>query len=240
MKAIIKKEIGLFFASAAGYLIIAVFLLLNGLFLWVFKTGYNIFDAGFADLGPFFGLAPWIFMFLIPAVTMKSFSEEKRAGTLELLMTRPLHLRQLVFGKFLGVFILILMALLPTLVYVAAITTLSTDQTTVDFGSIAASYFGLLFLASAYTAIGIFASVLSRHQIVAFMIAVCMCFMGYYGFEGIAALSTTDLNVTVLGMKAHFESISRGVLDTRDMIYFVSVTLFFLFLAQTHLNHGNR
>ncbi|MCB0374497.1 MAG: gliding motility-associated ABC transporter permease subunit GldF [Sinomicrobium sp.] len=243
MNAIIKKEIASFFASPAGYLIIAVFLLLNGLFLWVFKTSYNVFDSGFADLTAFFGLAPWIFIFLIPAVSMKSFSEEQRAGTLELLLTRPLSLQQLVSGKFLGVFTVVLLALLPSLVYVAAISTLSVSPAMVDLGSIAASYSGLLFLTGAYTAIGIFASALSRHQIVAFITAVGLCFSGYYGFEGIAALpvfDTTALSIANLGMKARFESMSRGVLDTRDMIYFLTVTLFFLFLTRIHIKYATR
>ena len=243
MIAIAKKEINTFFASPAGYLIIAVFLVFNGLFLWVFKAGYNIFDSGFADLAAFFELTPWIFIFLIPAISMKSFSEEKRAGTLELLLTRPLGFNELISGKFLGVFMLVFAALLPTLLYNITISKLSLDSGAIDFGSIAASYFGLLFLMSAYIAIGIFASAVSRHQITAFIIGIMICFFGYYGFEGLASLpvfNTSGFSVTGLGMKAHFESISRGVLDSRDIVYFVSVSLFFLFLTKIHLKYGYR
>lgn len=243
MKAIVKKEFHSFFASPAGYLIIGVFLLVNGLFLWVFATPYNIFDAGFADLSAFFSLAPWIFIFLIPAMTMKSFSEEKKTGTLELLFTKPLSIRQIISGKFMGAFLLGVMTLLPTVLYAVTITQLSIDTTGTDPGSMMASYMGLLFLMGAYAAIGIFASAISRHQIVAFMIAVFICFSVYYGFEGLATLSvfhTLDFSVAQLGMKAHFNSISRGVIDTRDVIYFITVTLFFLFLTHTYFKYENR
>lgn len=244
MKAIIKKELYSFFGSPEGYLVIAVFLILNGLFLWVFKTNYNIFDSGFAELTAFFELVPWLFIFLIPAVTMKSFAEEKKTGTLELLLTKPLGLRRIILGKFLGIFILIFIALLPTLLYGLTIAKLNIDKSSgIDFGSIAASYFGLLFLMGTYIAIGIFASAITRNQTTAFITAVSICFLGYYGFEGIAALSvfnTLNFSIADLGIKAHFNSITRGVLDTRDMVYFMSVSLFFLFLTELHFNHSNR
>lgn len=229
MKALLIREIKSFFGSPIGYLVIAVFLLLNGLFLWVFEDDFNILNSGFADLSPFFTLAPWILLLLIPAVTMRSFSDEKKQGTIELLFTKPLTVWEIVNGKFFGAFILILLALLPTLVYVFVLSGLSSPQGSIDVGSITGSYFGLLFLVAGYTAIGIFSSALSDNQIVAFIIAVLLCFTFYFGFEGIAGYAGDAVNVlSSFGMDSHFKSMSRGVLDTRDIIYFLSVTIVFL------------
>ncbi len=225
MKAIIKKEISHFFSGPIGYLVIAIFLILNGLFLWVFGGEYNIFDAGFADLNAFFELAPWVLLFLVPAVTMRSFSEERKSGTLELLLTRPISLRSLVLGKFFGAFSLILIALLPTLLYVWTISDLGNPSGNFDLGSTFGSYLGLLFLTLTYTAIGIFCSSLTKSQIVSFILAVFLCFALYYGFEGLAS---SGLNLEYFGMKSHFSSISRGVIDTRDLVYFLSVCGLFL------------
>jgi len=232
MKSIALREIKSFFGSPIGYLVIGLFLLLNGLFLWVFDGEYNILQSGFADLSPFFTLAPWIFIFLIPAVTMRSFSDEKKQGTIELLLTKPLSLWQIVNGKFLGSFLLIVIALLPTLVYVYVISSLGLQEGNIDMGRTMGSYFGLLFLVAAYTAIGIFTSTLSENQIVAFLLSVFLCFLFYFGFEGISSYAK-DFQDTVsrIGMDYHFKSMSRGVLDTRDILYFVSVA--FLFLSFT-------
>ena len=232
MKSIALREIKSFFGSPIGYLVIALFLLLNGLFLWIFSGEYNILDSGFADLSPFFTLSPWILLFLIPAVTMKSFSDEKKQGTIELLLTKPLSVWQIVNGKFFGAFLLILIALLPTLLYVSIISTYRIPTSSIDFGSTMGSYFGLLFLISGYTAIGIFTSTLSENQIVAFLLAVFLSFVFYFGFEGISPIfkSSEDL-IASLGMNYHFKSISRGVIDTRDVIYFLSITISFLSLT---------
>jgi ABC-2 type transport system permease protein len=174
MLAILKKEINTFFASPIGYLVIGVFLLLNGLFLWVFKGDFNIFNNGIASLSSFFLLAPWILIFLVPAVTMRSFSDEKKQGTLELLVTKPISHFQIVLGKYFGAFILILLALTPnTCLYVYTVYQLGSPEGNLDMGSTIGSYFGLLFPCSRiYTAIGVFASTLSDNQIVAFIIAV--------------------------------------------------------------------
>lgn len=228
MFTIIKREINSFFSSTIGYLVIAVFLVINGLFLWVFSGNFNILDAGFADLSPFFELAPWVLLFLIPAVCMRSFSDEMKMGTLELLLTKPVSLKQIVLGKYFGAVILILIALIPTILYVFTISGLGSPSGNWDVGSTIGSYIGLLFLVLAYTSIGIFSSTLSQNQIVAFIIAVFLCFALYYGFDGI---SSTSFNISVLGMKAHFDSVARGVIDTRDLIYFFSVTVFFLALT---------
>ncbi len=226
MLAILKREINSFFATSIGYLVIAIFLVINGLFLWVFKGDYNILDNGFADLNSFFELAPWVFLFLIPAITMRAFSDEKKMGTLELLITKPISLKSIVLGKYLGAVILICLALMPTLLYVFTISKLGNPAGNWDFGSTLGAYIGLLFFVLSYTSIGIFASTLSKNQIVAFIIAVFLCFVMYYGFEGIA--SVANISIASLGMKTHFNSVARGVLDTRDIIYFVSISVLFL------------
>ena len=232
MKSIVLREIKSFFGSPIGYLVIVIFLLLNGLFLWVFDGEYNILKSGFADLNPFFTLAPWILIFLIPAVTMKSFSDEKKQGTIELLFTKPLSVWQIVNGKFLGAFLLIVIAIIPTFVYVYVISSLGMPEGNIDMGSTIGSYFGLLFLVASYTAIGIFTSTLSENQIVAFILSVFLCFIFYYGFQGIASYAKGfEEAISRVGMDYHFKSMSRGVIDTRDVLYFVSVA--FLFLSFT-------
>ena len=228
MLTIIKREINSFFSSTIGYLVIAVFLVINGLFLWVFSGNYNILDSGFADLSPYFELAPWVLLFLIPAVCMRAFSDEMKMGTLELLLTKPISLKHIVLGKYFGAVILIIIALIPTILYVFTISALGNPSGNWDVGSTIGSYIGLLFLVFAYTSIGIFSSTLSQNQIVSFIIAVFLCFALYYGFEG---FSSSSFNISQLGMKAHFDSVARGVLDTRDLIYFLSVTVFFIALT---------
>ncbi len=237
MFAILKKEFNTFFASPIGYLVIAVFLLINGLFLWVFKGDFNILHAGFSDLTSFFYLAPWFFIFLIPAITMRSFSDEIRLGTIEILKTKPLSNWQIVLGKYLGAFLLIILALIPTLTYVYTIDQLGNPTGNLDLGSTLGSYLGLLFLSAAFTAIGLFTSTLSNNQIVAFIAGVVLSFLMYYGFEAIAELNILkNLNIQNIGMKEHFKSISKGVIDTKDILYFASVTFFFLFLTKTNFD----
>ena len=239
MFAILKKEINSFFASPIGYLVIAIFLVLNGLFLWVFRGDFNILNYGFADMSPFFLLAPWILIFLIPAVTMRSFSDEKKQGTLELLLTKPLSHLQIVLGKYFGALILIIIALLPTLLYVYTIYALGNPTGNLDVGSTLGSYFGLLFLVAAYTAIGVFTSTLSDNQIVSFILSVFLCFLFYIGFEGISEFSSSTL-IEQFGMSYHYRSMSRGVLDTRDIIYFLSLTVFFISLTKLNLNRDSK
>jgi ABC-2 type transport system permease protein len=232
MKAILLREIKSFFGSTIGYLVIALFLIINGLFLWVFGGEYNILKSGFADMTPFFTLSPWILIFLIPAVTMRSFSDEKKQGTLELLLTKPLSIWQIVNGKFLGALILIVLAIIPTFIYVVAIYKLGLPEGNIDMGSTIGSYFGLVFLIAAYSAIGVFTSTLSDNQIVAFIISVFLCFFFYFGFDGLASIAPLySTMITSLGMQDHFKSMGRGVIDTRDILYFVSLTVLFLSLT---------
>ncbi|MFT4697432.1 MAG: ABC-2 type transport system permease protein [Flavobacteriaceae bacterium] len=228
MLAILKREINSFFASSIGYLVIAIFIVINGLFLWVFSGNYNIFDNGFADLTSFFELAPWVLLFLIPAITMRAFSDEKKMGTLELLLTKPISLQQIVLGKYFGAVILIILALLPSVLYIITISNLGSPSGNWDIGSTIGSYLGLLFLILAYTSIGVFASTLSKNQIVAFIISVFLCFLLFYGFEGLSSLFDTAISMASLGMKEHYNSIARGVIDTRDIIYFISISILFL------------
>lgn len=243
MKAILLKEFRSFFGSPIGYLVIAIFLLLTGLFLWVFEGDYNILNSGFADLTPFFTIAPWILLFLIPAVTMRSFADEKKQGTMELLLTKPVSTLEIVNGKFWGSFLLLLIAILPTLVYVKVIYDLGLPEGNLDFGSTLGSYFGLLFLMGAYTAIGIYTSSLSDNQIVAFLLSVLLCFVLYFGFQGISTFEfwgNFGNAVASLGMDYHYKSISRGVIDTRDITYFLSIISLFIALTVFKLKNYSK
>jgi ABC-2 type transport system permease protein len=233
MYAIFKKEINSFFSSPIGYLVISIFLIANGLFIWVFKGEFNILDYGFADLSGYYFIAPWIFIFLIPAITMKSFSEEKKQGTLEILLTTPINKLQLVLGKFFGAFALITIALLPTLLYVYTVYQLGNPVGNIDLGSTFGAYAGLLGIAMIYCSIGIFSSAISNNQIVAFILGVLICFIIYYGFDAIS--ENTGISIEKMGVKNHFSTISKGIIDTRDIIYFFSVTALFLFFTSLTL-----
>ncbi len=238
MFPILKKEFNSFFASPIAYLVIGVFLLVNGLFLWVFKDDLNILNAGFADLNSFFLLAPWILLFLIPAITMKSFADELNSGTIETLKTKPITDWQIVLGKFSASLLLIIVALAPTLTYVYTILQLGNPKGNLDIGSTLGSYIGLLFLAATYTSIGLFTSTFSKNQIVAFILGVFITFFLFYGFDAIASLFSNSYSVQLFGINEHFKSISRGVIDTRDVIYFISVTSFFLLLTKNQLRNA--
>ncbi|MBC7641589.1 MAG: gliding motility-associated ABC transporter permease subunit GldF [Flavobacterium sp.] len=232
MKSILFREIKSFFGSPIGYLVIAIFLIINGLFLWVFDGQYNIMNSGFADMTPFFTISPWILIFLIPAVTMRSFSDERKLGTLELLLTKPLSIWQIVNGKFLGALLLIIIAILPTYIYVLIISSMGNPEGNIDLGPTIGSYFGLIFLIASYSAIGIFTSTLSDNQIVAFIVSVFLCFIFYFGFQGISSYLPSISNfIASIGMDFHFKSMSRGVIDTRDILYFSSITFVFLLLT---------
>ena len=236
MFAILKREINSFFSTAVGWMVIAFFLLLNGLLLWFIPGEFNIFDNGFADLSSFFIIAPWVLLFLIPAVTMRSFSEEKKMGTFELLITKPISLGNIILGKYFGAVILICLTIAPTLLYIITISKLGNPSGNWDVGSTIGSYIGLLFLIFAYTSIGIFASTISKNQIVAFIIAVFLCLFIYYGFDTLTPLfKISSIEINNLGIKTHFDSIARGVLDTRDILYFLSISTLFLIFTNINL-----
>ncbi|WP_282080263.1 gliding motility-associated ABC transporter substrate-binding protein GldG [Aquimarina algiphila] len=234
MFALIRKEINTFFSSAVGYLVIAIFLTLNGLFLWVFKGQFNILDSGFANLSPFFQIAPWVLLFLIPAVTMRSFAEEKKQGTLEVLFTKPIQKWHLVVGKYLGSLSLILIAIIPTLLYILTIYQLGKPIGNLDIGSTLGSYIALLLLGSSYTAIGIFSSSITNNQIVSFLVGLFLCFVFYFGFSGLAnytLFGSPNITLGQFGMQLHYERMSEGILDTRDVFYFLSCILIFIALT---------
>ena len=238
MITILKKEFNSFFASPIAYLVIGVFLLITSLFLFIFNDNFNILNAGFADVTPFFYLAPWVFLFLIPAITMKSFADEFNSGTIELLKTKPISDWQIVLGKFWASLLLVCIAIIPTFIYVYTVYQLGNPIGNIDFGSTIGSYIGLLFLAATYTAVGLFTSTLSKNQIVAFILGIFITFILFYGFDAISNSFGNDaLSIKKLGINEHFKSISRGVIDTRDLIYFLSVTIFFLFITKTRLEN---
>lgn len=235
MKALFLKEIRVFLSSLIGYVVMGVFLLITGLFLWVFPGDTNLLDMGFASLDSLFFVTPWVFIFLIPAITMRSFSEERRTGTIELLLTKPLSEWQIILAKYGAGLLLVWIALLPTLVYYITIYQLGNPAGNLDSGGIWGSYLGLFFLASAYVAIGLFCSSLTDNQIIAFLSAALLSFVMYSGFQSIAnfdLLGSLDSVVSALGMQAHFNSLGRGVVDSRDVVYFVIVTYLFLLLSR--------
>lgn len=236
MWSICKKELRQFFSSLTGYIALVIFLLLNSLFLFVFPES-NLFDYGYATLDKFFEIAPWILLLLIPAITMRSFADEFRGGTYEILQTRPLTRWQMIGGKYMASMIIVILAILPTLVYVYTIRELSTGG--IDSGGIAGSYIGLFLLAAVFAAIGTWCSSLTSNAVVAFLLSAFSCFLVYSAFTAISNLSVFERGlgyyVELLGIDAHYKSISRGVIDSRDILYFASVVLFFLFLTARNL-----
>lgn len=236
MFALFKKELSLFFSSLIGFIVIVVFLLATGLFLWVFDGELNILNGGYASLEGLFFIAPWVFLFLVPAITMRLISDEAKSGTLELLFTRPISDFQIIMEKYLAGVVLILLSIIPTLIFYFSVYALGDPIGSIDSGATWGSYIGLFFLASIYAAIGLFASSLTENQIVAFILAMALCFVFYAGFDSLALLSSfKDIKgiVADFGISEHYRSISRGVMDTRDIIYFISVDALFLFATKT-------
>ncbi len=238
MYSLLKKEIRAFLSSLIGYIVILVFLLVLNLFLWVFPGDFNILDAGYSSIDPLFVIAPWVFMFLIPAVTMRLFADEKKSGTIELLLTRPLTDLQIILSKYFAGLLLVLFALLPTLVYYYSVSHLGNPPGNIDTGGMWGSYIGLLFLAAAFVSIGIFASSISENQIISFIVAVFFCFIFHTGFESLSSISLLESiqgGILNLGINAHYLSMSRGVIDTRDLLYFISLITVFILLTKTIL-----
>lgn len=238
MFAIFRKEISGFFSSLTGYIVIIVFLLFNSLFMWVFPGEYNIFDSGYAGLDTLFFLSPWVFLFLVPAVTMRMFAEENRLGTMELIYSRPITERGIIWGKYLASVALVLLALLPCLIYYISVYLIGESPGNLDKGGTWGAFIGLFFLASVYASIGIFASSRTDNQVIAFIIAILVCFIMYMGFDSFAylpGLKKIDEFVLRLGINEHYKSISRGVLDIRDVIYFIAVSVFFNEATRFHM-----
>jgi len=239
MLTLIRKEINGFLNSLIGYLAVIVFLLTISLVTWIFpETEFNIPEAGYASIDPLFIITPWVYMFLVPAITMRLFSEEKKSGTIELLLTRPLTEMQVVLAKYFSGVVLVLFSLLPTLVFYMSVHLLGAPAGNIDTGSMWGSYAGLLFLGAVFVSIGVFASALSDNQVVAFIIGLFLCFICYAGFDASSTLlGSSDAAAIVynLGLSAHYASMSRGVIDTRDVIYFLSVIAFFVMITRTIL-----
>lgn len=238
MRVIIKKELFSFFSTTIGYMAIGIFLIINALFLWILNNDFNILQAGFADLNSFFYIIPWVFIFLIPAITMKMISDEYRYGTIEILKTKPVSLWDVILGKFTASLLLVFFSLLLTLTYVFTIYTLANPVGNIDLGALVGSYLGLLFLAATFTAIGIFASSQSKNQMVCFIIGVVVSYLLFYGFEHLTQFFNSEsIFIQQIGMHQHYKSIARGVIDSRDLIYFFSVSFFFLYLTKLTLSH---
>jgi ABC-2 type transport system permease protein len=236
--AIYIKEIRAFFSSLTGYVAVVIFLLAAAWFMWLAPGEFNVFDNGYADLNNLFTLAPWIFLFLLPAVTMRSFAEEKKTGTLELLLTKPITPTRLIAGKYFAGVTLALVALLPTFCYLYSVYMIGNPVGNIDMGGAWGAYIGLFFLAAVYAAIGIFASSITVNQVVAYIVAAVLCFFFYAGFDGLSQLSVfmpVDNFILHLGINEHYKSVSRGVIDSRDVLYFVSMIVFFLALTKLSL-----
>ena len=239
MFAIFKKEITQFFSSLIGYIAIIVFLLVLGLSMWIYPDT-NILDFGYASLDSFFGSAPYIFIFLIPAITMRSFAEEINTGTIELLSTRPVTELQIILGKYFAALLLVFIAIVPTFIYFYTVYMLASPVGNVDVGGILGSYFGLFFLCAVFVAIGLFCSAITSNQIVAFIVGVFLCFFLYMAFDSLSQfgvfIGKNDYLVESLGMSAHYDAMSKGVLDTRDVVYFLSLISVFILFTRTALS----
>lgn len=226
MLAIFRKEISGFFSSLTGYIVIIFFLLINSLFMWVFPGEWNIFDRGYAGLDTLFFISPWVFLFLVPAVTMRMIAEEKRLGTIELIYSKPVTERGIIYGKYFASVILVLLALLPGAIYYVSVYLLGETPGNLDQGGTMGAFIGLFFLASVYASAGILASSLTDNQAIAFIIAVLICFFLFIGFDSFAylpGLKNIDEFVIRLGINEHYKSMSRGVIDIRDIAYFGAV-----------------
>lgn len=234
MIALIRKELALYFGNLSGYLISSLFLLVTGLFLWVIPGSWNVFSAGYANLNGLFALSPWLFLILVPAISMRLFADEYRIGTMELLMTSPFSASKIVLAKYISGLVVILLSLLPTIIYFYAVSQMAYPAGNVDVGAIVGSYIGLLLLACVYLAIGLFASSLTDNQIVAFLLAFVLSYLLYAGFDFLALVFTGQFAYVLsqCGIAAHYEALSRGVILFPDLVYYLSVVLLFLYMCR--------
>ncbi|MDR1877982.1 MAG: gliding motility-associated ABC transporter permease subunit GldF [Bacteroidales bacterium] len=238
MYSLYIKEIKVFLNSLIGYFVIGVFLTITGLFLWVFPMSYNVLDRGFADVNGLFALAPIVFLLLVPAITMRSFAEEKRVGTIELLLTMPLSDMQIILAKYFAGLTLVIISILPTFIYFLSVYLLGYPKGNLDFGAICGSYIGLIFLGAAFTATGVFCSLLTDSQIVSFILSVLVSFIVWLGFDFVYSFDVFGSFGQVIkwfGIDHHYMSISRGVIDTRDIGYFITVIILFLLFSRLRL-----
>lgn len=235
MYYLFKKELASFFSSLTGYIAIIIFLLANSLFLWVFPGEYNVLDSGYSGLETLFFIAPWVFLFLVPAVTMRLFAEEKKSGTIEIIYTSPLSESQIVLSKYFAGICLVLFSLLPALVYYVSVGIMGSTPWNIDSGAFWGSFIGLFFLSAVYVSIGVFASSISENQIISFLTAMIISFFFFIGFEAISSLQVWGNFgnlIDNLGINAHYRSMSRGVIDSRDLVYFIAVSAIFILSAK--------
>ncbi|MBN2610691.1 MAG: gliding motility-associated ABC transporter permease subunit GldF [Bacteroidales bacterium] len=240
MWSLFKKEVKGFFSNLTGYIVIVVFLLASNLFMWVFPGELNVLDAGYATIDTLFILAPWVFLFLVPAITMRMFSEEKKSGTIELLLSRPLSGFQIAFSKYLAAITLVLLSLIPCLISYISIYLLGNPVGNIDTGATWGSFIGLFLLGAVYAAIGIYASSLTDNTIIAFIVSLVLCFLFYTGFDTLAQVplfKSISVFVMYLGINEHYQSVSRGVIDLRDIIYFIAVIAVFVLLTTARLRN---
>jgi ABC-2 type transport system permease protein len=237
MIRVLVREFNSFLNSLIAYIVIGVFLTAIGLMMWVFPET-SVLEYGYSDIDTLFSMTPYVFIFLIPAITMRSFSEEKKAGTIELLLTKPITDWDIILGKFLASFLLVLVALAPTLLYYFSVSRLGDPPGNIDTAGVAGSYIGLGLLGGIFCAVGIWASSVTPNQVVAFIVAAFLCFLLFTGFESLASLNVWSANVLAikqLGILYHYESLSKGLIDSRDLIYFFSVGFFMLLLTKISL-----
>ncbi|GIL23046.1 MAG: gliding motility-associated ABC transporter permease subunit GldF [Bacteroidota bacterium] len=232
MIQVFAKEFNSFLNSLIAYMVIGVFLTGIGLLMWVFPDT-SVLEYGFADMDTLFSMGPYVFIFLVPAITMKSFAEEKKLGTLELLLTKPLSDWDVVLGKFLAAFALVLLALVPTVIYYLSVYQLGNPVGNIDSAGVWGSYIGLALLAMIFCAIGLLASSLTTNQIVSFILAAFLCFLIYTGFDSLATFGNNALLIKQLGILYHYDSLSKGLIDSRDVVYFISITAFILVATRT-------
>ncbi|MGI9527222.1 MAG: ABC transporter permease [Weeksellaceae bacterium] len=234
MFTILKKELKSYFGTPTAYLVAGIFLLINTLFLWFFDNEYNVFNLGEATLNTFYFIAPWVFLLLIPALTMRQFAEEKQLGTLDWLFTQPLKVGEVVWGKYVSVLVLILFMLVPTIIYIYTLMHFSLDKA-IDLGAVFSGYLGLFLLGALYAAVGICVSAFTNNQVVAYVGSVFVCFVIYYGFQGLASynlLGSVDYYMQQIGAEFHYNSFLKGIIDTRDFIYFIVVIMLSLLVTQ--------
>ncbi len=238
MITILRKEFNEFLDSLIAYVVIGIFLTGIGLLMWVFPDT-NVLDYGYASMESLFSLAPYVFMFLIPAITMKAFAEEKRGGTIELLYTLPFRDIEIVVGKFLAGFLLVIFSVVPTLIYYFTLSYLGNPVGNIDTAGIIGSYVGLILLGGIFTSIGILSSALTGNQIVSFILAAFLCFAFYAGFDSVAAIniwSETSYIIEQIGILSHYETLSKGLIDMSDVVYFISMIALFLYLTRIIMN----
>ncbi|MFZ2905694.1 MAG: gliding motility-associated ABC transporter permease subunit GldF [Cyclobacteriaceae bacterium] len=238
MIQVIIKEFSSFLNSLIAYVVMGVFLTSMGLLMWVFPET-SVMEYGYATMDTLFSLGPYVFIFLVPAITMRSFAEERKSGTMELLLTKPLTDWDIILGKFFACFLLVLFALLPTILYYFTISALGNPAGNIDTPGVIGSYIGLALLGGVFCAVGMVASSITSSQIVAFILAAFLCFILFTGFESIASLNVWSANALLIkqvGMLYHFDALSKGLIDSRDIIYFLSVGAFMLLISKTILS----